>query len=340
MSQQVQAQAFDEFAHAAEVAYREAEEKDATLCSVCRCQQVAIDAPAASNLFAVSRNLETLTHDRDELRRQNEQLAHQLDEMHHRLITENARLEAEKAAAVAGAETRMQRLVDQRTAERDGRLGELETTRRMHSELQVQYAELRNSAEEEREKLRRSLNQEVHLAEVAAQHEREERELQEQVTAQAVKERDVAEEHARQLRLELQKQQLALAKLQKEYDEVPKLGEVVAAVRASAKETASIVEAEGARISNERPRIRAVKLVQAQRDALKDAEAASAEWSDVRDHALSMKLELSRQEREIARQQQEAAQAGLTAANAKGKRRTMFIYACNLARTVIAVAYA
>ena len=81
MSQQVQAQAFDEFAHAAEVAYREAEEKDATLCSVCRCQQVAIDAPAASNLFAVSRNLETLTHDRDELRRQNEQLAHQLDEM-------------------------------------------------------------------------------------------------------------------------------------------------------------------------------------------------------------------------------------------------------------------
>eukprot|EP01047_Picozoa_sp_COSAG01_P016857 COSAG01_NODE_875_length_12972_cov_61.925503_15_plen_73_part_00 len=51
---------------------------------------------------------------------------------------------------------------------------------------------------------------------------------------------------------------------------------------------------EGARISNELPRIRAVKLVQAQRDALVDATAAAAHWSDVRDAATTMKLELAR----------------------------------------------
>lgn len=69
---------------------------------------------------------------------------------------------------------------------------------------------------------------------------------------------------------------------------------MVDTIRSSNEAVVAAVHKEGARISNELPRIRAVKLAQAQRDAVADATAAAAHWSDVRDAAATMKLELAR----------------------------------------------
>lgn len=268
------------------------------ICSLC--QAPAVDHLVAAHLAAVTNDLEQLTQDRDELRKLNMTLEQQLAELHRRLIALAAEMNARREAAVSEVRMRMQTSLDSAIAERDGARKELELQAAAYGKLQVEYAALRNQTTRNLAEATAALQQEVALAEQDTRREAGDAREAEKVAARANDEKELSEGKNRQLVHQVARLEAALAAKQKEYDEVPKLGEVVAAVLQSAAETTHVVQEEGARISNELPRIRAVKLVQAQRDALASATAAAAEWSEVQENALRMKLELSRYELEHA----------------------------------------